>query len=97
MNLILRDKNSRSSVSSSTLSNYQKSVRAELLKLLQTQRRPVEEVSTLEEYAWNQIDERLLMHSSKSFKYQAGDIFAPHDKVKLKDDTVRNWRWEFAV
>lgn len=57
----------------------------------------MEEVSTLEEYAWNQIDERLLMHSSKSFKYQAGDIFAPHDKVKLKDDTVRNWRWEFAV
>lgn len=74
-------------------------VRKELLGLLQRRRTPAEEeVWPQEEYVWNRIDESELIPPPRNvFKYESHDIFAPHLKVRLREDGMGNWTWSFAV
>ncbi len=99
MNLILRKDPSKRGGSSINLSHYQMSVRDELLKLLQRRRKSgEEEIWPQEEYVWNRIKENSLVPPTRNcFIYEPKDIFAPHFKVKLNDDSTSSWNWTFAV
>ncbi len=97
MNLILRDPRKRGG-SSINLSHYQMSVRDELLQLLQRRRKSGEtEVWPQEEYVWNRIDENCLVPTRNGFIYEPKDIFSPHYKVRLNNESSSGWSWSFAV
>jgi len=93
MNLVFREGHTLN------ISHYQNSVHKELMSLLlRTRKKADEEVWPCEEYVWNRIEESSLKPPNRaSFFYQPKDIFVPHNKILLNEETASSWAWNFAV